>query len=247
VLSGKKIILPAWREEIGEAWTCNRVHVVDGKITGRKILVPTAAAADAFVVTTPEGAAIVERGGPGVEITLSKSQDGSYFGTIDFANTPCTAIGGNIALAMNELALAHGAYLLGAAERAFEITMEYLGIREQFGRLIGTFQVLQHRSADAKIQLALSRAVLDEAVVSVAANRSAIEQTKCVARALARISDTAMLIARESVQMHGAIGVTDEHDIGLYCRKILSIYNQFGSASTNRHRFLDVLRSEDGM
>ena len=63
-------------------------------------------------------------------------------------------------------------------------------------------------------------------------------------RALARVSDTAMLIAREAVQMHGAIGITDEHDIGLFCRKILTIYNHFGSASANRSRYLASLQLE---
>jgi alkylation response protein AidB-like acyl-CoA dehydrogenase len=135
--------------------------------------------------------------------------------------------------------------LLGASERAFQITLDYLRIRKQFGRFIGSFQVLQHRAAEAKIQLALSRAVLDEAVAAVTQGAPLKDQLQTAARAIARVSDTAMLIARESVQMHGAIGITDEHDIGLYCRKILSIYNQFGSAGSNRARFLATLSAKD--
>ena len=58
-----------------------------------------------------------------------------------------------------------------------------------------------------------------------------------VSRAKARASDTAMLISRHSTQMHGAVAITDEHDIGLYTRKIATLFNQYGTASTHRRRY----------
>jgi len=238
VLNGSLIVVPAWRETVDELTDTCQLAASAGKVTGTKILVPSAAAAGAFVVMTANGAVLVERSAPGLALSLKKTQDGGQLATITMSDTPCTDLGGDARTALHTLSLAHSAYLLGAAERAFQMTLDYLGIRKQFGRYIGSFQVLQHRAAEAKIQLAISHAVLDEAVAAVAQGAHPEEQRRCAARAIARVSDTAMLVARESVQMHGAIGITDEHDIGLYCRKILSIYNQFGSASVNRARYL---------
>lgn len=245
VLKGSLIVAPAWREELGSAWGPSQMRVEDGRFSGRKILVPSVTSANAFVLSTIDGAVLVERGASGLSIEISKTQDGGRFGTLELRETPCVPLTGDMASALHELSLAHSAYLLGVSERAFQITLDYLGIRKQFGRFIGSFQVLQHRAAEAKIQLALSRAVLDEAVAAVAQKAPPLDQIRAAARAMARVSDTAMLIARESVQMHGAIGITDEYDIGLYCRKILSIYNQFGNAGANRARYLATLAPKD--
>ena len=246
VLEGSLIVVPAWRDTVGSAWGSSPLRMSGGTISGQKILVPSVTAADAFVVTTTDGAVLVERGASGLSIELAKTQDGGHSGTLELRDTPCAHLAGDVSAALHELSLAHSAYLLGASERAFQITLDYLGVRKQFGRFIGSFQVLAHRAAEAKIQLALSRAVLDEAVAAVAQDAPPVDQVRTAARAIARVSDTAMLIARESIQMHGAIGITDEHDIGLYCRKILSIYNQFGSAGANRARYLATLAPKDG-
>lgn len=245
VLEGSLIVVPAWRNELVPVAATTRPHVSSGRISGRKILVPSAAVADAFVVAAGEGAVLVERGSAGLSIELTRAMDGSQVGTLEFRDTPCFALVGDMGAALHELSLAHSAYLLGASQRAFRMTLDYLGVRKQFGRLIGSFQVLQHRAADVQIQLALSRAVLNEAVATAAQEAPVQDRVRTASRAIARVSDTAMLIARESVQMHGAIGITDEHDIGLYCRKILSIYNQFGSAGANRARYLATLPPKD--
>ncbi|EZP79324.1 Acyl-CoA dehydrogenase family protein [Novosphingobium resinovorum] len=244
VLDGSLIVVPAWREGITGADGASGLTVADGKVSGRKILVPHASAAGAFIVTGPDGGVLVERGAAGLSIESCKTQDGGKLSTLVLHDTPCVPASGDPLHALHELSLAHTAYLLGAAERAFQMTLEYLGIRKQFGRFIGSFQVLQHRAAEAKIQVALSRAVLDEAISAVEGGASQFDQVRTASRAIARVSDTAMLIAREAVQMHGAIGITDEHDVGLYCRKILSIYNQFGTANAHRARYLATTGGE---
>ena len=244
VLDGTSIIVPAWREAIAQVGAKPRTVAAQGKVTGKKILVVSGAAANAFVVSTTQGAVLVSRDAPGVVIELRRTQDGGQSATVEMRSAPCTPLGGDFGGSIDLLSLAHSAYLLGASERAFQMTLDYLGMRKQFGRLIGSFQVLQHRAAEAKIQLALSRAVLDEAIADVERRASPVDKMRSRSRAAARISDTAMLIAREAVQMHGAIGITDEHDIGLYCRKILAIYNQFGTASANRARYLASLDQE---
>lgn len=244
VLGGSLIVVPAWRNGLASAGLLASPICSDGRVTGRKVMVPSAAAADAFVVTVEDGAVLVDRNAEGVKLTVEELQDGGQLATLEFKDTPFVRLAGDAGAVVHDLSLGHSAYLLGAAERAFEMTLEYLGIRQQFGRPIGAFQVLQHRAAEAKIQLALSRAVLDEAIQAVDQSAGKTERVRTGARAIARVADTAMLIARESVQMHGAIGITDEHDIGLYCRKILSIYNQFGSASSQRARYLASIAEE---
>ena len=244
VLDGTLIVVPAWRETISRLDARPQTAVQDGKITGTKVLVASAAAADAFIVSTENGAVLVDRDADGVGLDLKRTQDGGQSGTLKLNGAACTPIAGDFAAMLEMLALAHCAYLLGASERAFAMTLDYLGVRKQFGRPIGSFQVLQHRAAEAKVQIAISRAVLDEAILDVERHASSRDRVRSASRAIARVSDTAMLIAREAVQMHGAIGITDEHDIGLFCRKILTIYNRFGTASANRSRYLASLQTE---
>lgn len=244
VLAGARIVIPTWREEVARPDDTPRTQVRDGHVSGTKILIASAAAADAFLVTTETGAVLVNRKAKEIELTLQATQDGGLLGRLVMSDVPCIPLSGDFAVSLRILSLAHSGYLLGASNRAFQITLDYLGVRKQFGRLIGSFQVLQHRAAEAKIQLALSRAVLDEAIADMERGASALDQVRSAARAVSRVSDTAMLIAREAVQMHGAIGITDEHDVGLFCRKILSIYNHHGTASANRSRYLASLRPE---
>lgn len=244
VLDGTRIVVPAWRETTARFDARPQTAVQDGKVKGTKVLVAWAAAAEAFIVSTATGAVLVDRDADGVELDLKRTQDGGQSGTLTLNEAVCTPIAGDFAAMLEMLALTHSGYLLGTAERAFAMTLDYLGIRKQFGRPIGSFQVLQHRAAEAKIQLAISRAVLDEAISDVERDASSKDRVRSGSRAMARVSDTAMLIAREAVQMHGAIGITDEHDIGLFCRKILTIYNQFGTASANRSRYLASLQME---
>jgi alkylation response protein AidB-like acyl-CoA dehydrogenase len=124
-------------------------------------------------------------------------------------------------------------------ERAFSMTLDYLRTRQQFGRPIGSFQGLQHRAVDLKIQVALTRASVESAAAtldSLPADAVAPRQA-AVSRAKARAAQAALLVARQAVQLHGAIGYTDEYDVGLFLRKAMVTANQFGSAALHRRRF----------
>lgn len=244
LLDGSMICLPAWREDLASQGEQPCAALSGGRVTCTKILISAAAAADGFVVSTSDGSVLVERSATGVTLNLQRTHDGGHRGTLTLVDAPCIPLTGDLTAALDLLSLAHAAYLLGAAERAFAMTLGYLSLRRQFGKLIGAFQTLQHRAVEAKIQLALSRAVLDEAIADVERNAAPTEQLRSRARAIARVSDTAMLVAREAIQMHGAIGITDDHDIGLYCRKILATYNQFGTASAHRAQFMASRQAE---
>ncbi len=102
-----------------------------------------------------------------------RTQDGGHFGTLVFEDAPAEPVAGNLAEAIDEATLATAAYLLGVMERAFALTLSYLKTRQQFGRPIGSFQALQHRAADLKIQIALTRASVESAAADALIARRA--------------------------------------------------------------------------
>jgi alkylation response protein AidB-like acyl-CoA dehydrogenase len=238
VLSGSRIVLAAWQDRQGSLDWRGGAAVSGGKVSGRKVFIPGAAGADAFAVATPGGIAIVERDASGLELTLDPTQDGDRFGTIVMDSAPAEIVPvGDIDRAIDEAVVAQAAYLLGLADAAFAMTMEYLKVRRQFDRPIGSFQALQHRATDMKIQLELTRAAVGFAAGVLDGEADAATSTTAASQAKARATDTAFLVAREAIQMHGAIGFTDEYDVGLYARKAMTLSNLFGSAALHRKRY----------
>ena len=239
VLSGDMIVLPAWRERGDDLGASVQTRLADGRVTGTKRAVPFAGAADQFLVTTGGGLALVPRTAPGVTVGLATAQDGSTVGEVTFEAAEASTVDGGFDAAFDGAALLTATYLFGAAERAFDMTLDYMKLRKQFGRPIGSFQALQHRAVDLKIQIELCRAVLSDCAASFRTGSPA-QRAMAASRAKARCAEAAMLVARESIQFHGAIGMTDEHDVGLFARKILSQLDQFGSAASHRRRFLSL-------
>ena len=208
-----------------------------GQVFGRKMFVPMAVGADAFLVTVKGGLALVERGAPGVHVVSTEAQDGGNFATVTFDGAPGTAVDGSASEAVEVAALATSAYLLGAMDRVFGITMDYLKTREQFGRKIGSFQALQHRSADLLIQLSLTRATVAAAARTWDGSDDPRERAVAVSRAKARASEAASIVTRGCIQLHGGIGYTDAADPGLFLRKMMVMAPMFGSAALHRARY----------
>jgi alkylation response protein AidB-like acyl-CoA dehydrogenase len=123
------------------------------------------------------------------------------------------------------------------AEQAFAMTLDYLRTRKQFGQPIGSFQALQHRAVDLRLQLALTRASIDAAAASLDGDAGPAQRQLAVSRAKARAADASLLVTRQAIQLHGAIGYTDEYDVGLYLRKAMTLANLYGSASQHRARY----------
>jgi len=239
-LSGERVVIPAWQERPNTLSPAATATFAGGKVTGRKMFVPMAAGADAFLVTTAGGLALVARDAPGVSVEIERTQDGGNFGTLRLEAAPAEPIPGGLEDALDEAALATAAYLLGVMDRAFAITLEYLKTRQQFGRVIGSFQVLQHRAADLKIQLALTRASVESAAATLDSGAPPALRQAAVSRAKARASDAGMIVTRQCIQLHGGIGYTDEYDVGLFLRKAMVMSNLFGSAALHRMRFAAV-------
>jgi len=196
-----------------------------------------AAGADAFLVTVPGGLALVERDAPGVHLELTQTQDGGNAGTLTLDQAPAKLFPGDADNALEIATLATSAYLLGLMDRVFGITLDYLRTREQFGRKIGSFQALQHRSADLKIQTSLTRAVVGAAAVKQDEVTDAAERKAAVSRAKARASEAASIVTRGCIQLHGGIGYTDAADPGLFLRKMMVLAPLYGSAALHRARF----------
>jgi len=137
--------------------------------------------------------------------------------------------------------LCASAELLGLSERALELTQIYLGERKQFGQAIGAFQVLQHRVVDMWIQKELTRAALRSALLTFAppgAAQPTLEACRAAASSVkARASEAAMFITGQAVQLHGAIGTTDEYELGVYVNRCLTLASWLGNASSHRRRF----------
>ena len=130
------------------------------------------------------------------------------------------------------------AELVGVAAGASEMTFEYLKQRKQFGKLIGEFQALQHRAAHLYGEIEIARAAALKAAQLLDAGDDKAELFVSVAKAKAgRVS---ALAVQEGVQMHGGIGMTDEHDIGLYMKREAVLSELFGSPRYHANRVAEL-------
>ncbi|MEP6983110.1 MAG: acyl-CoA dehydrogenase family protein [Sphingomicrobium sp.] len=126
------------------------------------------------------------------------------------------------------------AELVGVASGASAMTLDYLRQRKQFGRLIGELQALQHRAAHLYAEIEIARAAAFKAAALLDSGDSQAELHVSVAKAKA--ADVANLAVREGVQMHGGIGMTDEHDIGLFMKREAVLGELFGDVYYHREQ-----------
>jgi alkylation response protein AidB-like acyl-CoA dehydrogenase len=136
---------------------------------------------------------------------------------------------------IDEATVALAGEMLGGMSEAFERTLAYLRERRQFGVAIGSFQALKHRAARLYIELELSRSTVMAAARAL--DGQSADAPQLVSLAKARLSDAYCLIANEAVQMHGGIGMTDEHDIGFFIKRARAAEMTFGDAAYHRDRF----------
>jgi alkylation response protein AidB-like acyl-CoA dehydrogenase len=126
--------------------------------------------------------------------------------------------------------------MLGGMTAAFEMTLDYLKTRRQFGVPIGSFQALKHRAARLFVELELARSVVTAAAHAVDEAGTDAQVARLASVAKARTSEAYLQIGYEAVQMHGGIGMTDEHDVGLYLKRARGSELQFGDAAFHRDR-----------
>ena len=133
-------------------------------------------------------------------------------------------------LVFDTAALLTAAQLLGLGRAALDMTVAYAKQRVQYGHAIGEYQAVKHRLADAHTGLEFARPLVFAAALSA--------DPGDVSAAKAAASDAAYRAARAALQLHGAIGYTDEYDLSVYFKKIRALYSAWGSPSFHRDRLL---------
>ena len=131
--------------------------------------------------------------------------------------------------------VAISAEMLGCAREAFDRTLAYLKEREQFGVVIGSFQALKHRAAEMFSELELAQSVVMGALSALDDQTDNAAQLASLAKC--RLSETLRLVTNEAVQMHGGIGMTDEHEIGFFMKRARVCENMLGNAAYHRNRY----------
>ena len=189
----------------------------------------------------------VEKGASGLEVERVSLADSSKAARLRLDNVAVDAdavigeVDGGwapLSRALNAGRAGAAAELVGVAAGASEMTFEYLKQRKQFGKLIGEFQVLQHRAAHLYGEIEIARAAALKAAQLLDAGDDKAELFVSVAKAKAgRVS---ALAVQEGVQMHGGIGMTDEHDIGLYMKREAVLSELFGGPRFHAARVAEL-------
>ena len=136
-------------------------------------------------------------------------------------------------------AICISAEMLGGSLELFERTMKYLREREQFGVKIGSFQALQHRSARMYCQLELCRTVVLKALSSL--DLDSPEVPAHASQAKAMLNQCYAYISNEAVQLHGGMGITDDHDIGLYLKRARVSMQILGDTGYHQDRYARLM------
>lgn len=140
--------------------------------------------------------------------------------------------------ALDRGAVCVAAELLGATAVMFEMTIEYLKTRTQFGAPIGSFQALQHRAAWMMVDLELARSAVMAGFEALSDESCSVEaRQQLVSLAKWKAGEVAHKVSREAVQMHGGIGVTDEYDLGLYLKRSRVAQVLFGDSDYHCERY----------
>jgi alkylation response protein AidB-like acyl-CoA dehydrogenase len=240
VMTGERIVLPAWQEQPGSLDLVGKTVLRDGKLDGQKRFIPMAAGADAFLVTVAGGLALVERDVPGVTVQHQQTEDGGHLGTLIMDNAPAEAIEGDAAEALECSIMAASAYLLGLMDRALKITLDYIKATEQSGRTGGSFQAMRRHVDACAIQVPLTRSVVAAAAAAIDRMPNSAERRAAISRAKVRASDAAMAVTRACAQLHGGLAHMDAHDISLFRRKAMVMAPLYGSPTVHRARFQTV-------
>jgi alkylation response protein AidB-like acyl-CoA dehydrogenase len=223
------------------------------RLSGKKSFVVQGGSADVLLVAARTGGSAgetegltlfaVEKDAPGLDATSERLVDSSMAArlTFDGVALDADAVVGEVdqgwavlTRLLNAGRAGASAEMVGVAAGAMDMTVDYLRQRTQFGVPIGSFQALQHRAAHLYAELEIARAAALKAQQLLDEGDPQAELMVSVAKAKA--GRTATLAVQEGVQMHGGIGMTDEHDIGLYMKRDRALNELFGDANYHADR-----------
>jgi acyl-CoA dehydrogenase len=258
IAAGERVVSLALQEHGHHAPLATAVRASrDGErwvLQGSKSMVLDAHVADAFIVVArTEGRPGAERGlgaflvpadASGLSVERRHLVDSRNVGTLTLrdVHVPASDVLGDpaeawlgLSRALDIAALGLASMLLGLSEAAFERTLGYLRERRQFGKPIGAFQGLQHRVAHLYAELQLARSIVLQGLQAADAGEKDLARAASAAKA--KLCEVATLVTNESLQMHGGIGMTDEHDIGLFLKRARVLQQLFGDYHYHIDRF----------
>ncbi|MEP0189268.1 MAG: acyl-CoA dehydrogenase family protein [Erythrobacter sp.] len=244
VLAGEAIATLAWAER-GQRYNLTARSVEaersgDGFVlSGDKTWVMGALLADQFIITAQldgeTACFIAPKDAAGLEVRAYRLADGSIAGEIKLTHVAINASAkldiapDALAAITNEVRQLAAAEMVGLSQRLLDDTLQYTKEREQFGVAIGSFQALQHRLVDCYAKTEQSRSMLYRTALS---NRDQSDWKRAAAGAKAFIGENAEAIAREAVQMHGGMGITEELAIGHAMKRVMVLARLFGDTDT---------------
>jgi alkylation response protein AidB-like acyl-CoA dehydrogenase len=219
------------------------------RISGQKVWVLNGHNADHWLVSAqaPGGLTlfVVPRHAAGARVEAAKTIDGRKAAFIRFEEVEVGADarlgqeGAAVAVLdriMDYAAAAAVAEAVGLSRTMLRMTIDYLATREQFGVKIGSFQALQHRAVDMYAETELLRSISMAAMVR-ADDDDPSTRRRDISAAKLQLATGGIWVAQQSLQLHGGIGVTDEHDIGLYFKRMYALNALFGDQEHHVARF----------
>ncbi len=227
------------------------------RIQGAKVWVENGHAADQLIVSARTSGATSDRDGVSLFVLLPsdggltrrsvKTMDGRRAAmlTLDCTVPADRLLGAEGGAAPTlERALDLGAAAAcsegyGVMKAALAMTVEYLKTREQFGVKIGTFQALQHRAVDMFIETELAHSMAITSAIKVD-EVDVRERQRAISAAKVQLSVSGKLVTQQAIQLHGGIGVTEEHDIGLYFKRMQVLASLYGDEQHHVERFASL-------
>jgi alkylation response protein AidB-like acyl-CoA dehydrogenase len=230
-------------------------HEDHWSLNGTKVAVEAGGTSQQFLVAarTEEGLAqfLLPADTPGVTVTPMHTVDLTRrFSSVSFQNAevPASAAVGQIGNAAGDLQwqlqvanVLQSAEMVGAMDKAMDITVEWAFNRYSFGRPLASYQVLKHRFADMKVWLECSHALADAAARAVQDRSDDADELTSAAKAF--IGQYGPELCHECVQLHGGIGVTFDHDLHLYLRRVTLDAVLFGTVTAHRLRLADIIEA----
>jgi alkylation response protein AidB-like acyl-CoA dehydrogenase len=189
-----------------------------------------------------DGIALISSQAPGLSFTgLSNIDQGTRWSHIDLAATPIQKedwfrTGDSRAADVHALAVA--AEILGASRRCLDLSVEYAGVRSQFGRAIGTFQAVRHLCADMYVGIENANSVTTYAAAAIEAGLKSAGSAASVAAFAAHQVGTK--VWTNALQVHGGIGFTWECELHLCIKRIMALQGVLGSPEKHSELLLDA-------
>ena len=226
-------------------------------LSGQKSFVLEAPGATRFVVAARTSGApgsqagislfLVPRDAQGLTIEPLGTADSRGYGNVSFNNVQVAAddlLGAQdqgwplLEAILDRARAGIAAEMLGTGAQAFDMTLEYLKTREQFGQVIGGFQALGHRAAELYTKLELARSCVEAALQAIDNDTDNIPARCSLAKFKA--GEFLYKVSNELIQIHGGIGMTDDFDAGFYLKRARSVEALFGNQAFHRDRFASL-------